>query len=128
MQLVQGRKKELEFDNFDEWVERFSGFPLVQLIDLDAAILNEVGSQLEQIEVPLSNNPSRAFFKGTASDAMLEASVRLTKLFMKRDDARVVGPLVVGSGRRHRHRRQSRAHRRFCAAASLPGGRRDSHG
>ncbi|HSS97101.1 MAG TPA: 1-(5-phosphoribosyl)-5-[(5-phosphoribosylamino)methylideneamino] imidazole-4-carboxamide isomerase [Terriglobales bacterium] len=38
VQLVQGRKKELEFDNFDEWVERFSGFPLVQLIDLDAAI------------------------------------------------------------------------------------------
>jgi AraC-like DNA-binding protein len=68
---------------------------LALLIDLDAAILNEVGSQLEQIEVPQSNSPSRAFFKGTASEAMLEASVRLTKLFMKRDDARVVGPLVV---------------------------------
>ncbi|HSS99418.1 MAG TPA: 1-(5-phosphoribosyl)-5-[(5-phosphoribosylamino)methylideneamino] imidazole-4-carboxamide isomerase [Terriglobales bacterium] len=38
VQLVQGQKKALEFDNFDEWVERFSGFPLVQLIDLDAAI------------------------------------------------------------------------------------------
>ncbi len=38
VQLVQGRKKALEFDNFDEWVERFSAFPLVQLIDLDAAI------------------------------------------------------------------------------------------
>jgi phosphoribosylformimino-5-aminoimidazole carboxamide ribotide isomerase len=38
VQLVQGRNKALEFDNFDEWVERFSGFPLVQLIDLDAAI------------------------------------------------------------------------------------------
>jgi phosphoribosylformimino-5-aminoimidazole carboxamide ribotide isomerase len=38
VQLVQGRKKALEFDNFDEWVERFSGFPMVQLIDLDAAI------------------------------------------------------------------------------------------
>ncbi len=38
VQLVQGRKKALEFDNFDEWVERFAGFPLVQLIDLDAAI------------------------------------------------------------------------------------------
>jgi phosphoribosylformimino-5-aminoimidazole carboxamide ribotide isomerase len=38
VQLVQGKKKALEFDNFDEWVERFSGFPLVQLIDLDAAI------------------------------------------------------------------------------------------
>src|SRR6185369_8290196 len=38
VQLVQGQKKALEFDNFDEWIERFSGFPLVQLIDLDAAI------------------------------------------------------------------------------------------
>jgi len=38
VQLVQGKKKALEFENFDEWVERFSQFPLVQLIDLDAAI------------------------------------------------------------------------------------------
>jgi phosphoribosylformimino-5-aminoimidazole carboxamide ribotide isomerase len=38
VQLVQGRKKALEFDNFDEWIERFSPFPLIQLIDLDAAI------------------------------------------------------------------------------------------
>ena len=38
VQLVQGRKKALEFENFDEWIERFSKFPLVQLIDLDAAI------------------------------------------------------------------------------------------
>ncbi len=38
VQLVQGRKKALEFENFDEWIERFSRFPLIQLIDLDAAI------------------------------------------------------------------------------------------
>jgi phosphoribosylformimino-5-aminoimidazole carboxamide ribotide isomerase len=38
VQLVQGRKKALEFDNFEEWIERFSKFPLVQLIDLDVAI------------------------------------------------------------------------------------------
>ncbi len=38
VQLVQGRKKALEFDHFEEWIERFSRFPLVQLIDLDAAI------------------------------------------------------------------------------------------
>jgi phosphoribosylformimino-5-aminoimidazole carboxamide ribotide isomerase len=38
VQLVQGRKKALEFDDFDEWVHRFSKYPLVQLIDLDAAI------------------------------------------------------------------------------------------
>lgn len=37
VQLVQGEKKKLEFDNFDYWVERFSKYPVVQLIDLDAA-------------------------------------------------------------------------------------------
>ena len=36
-QLVQGEKKKLEFDNFDYWIERFSKYPIVQLIDLDAA-------------------------------------------------------------------------------------------
>lgn len=38
VQLIQGEKKALEFDNFDEWVAKFSSFPLVQLIDLDAAM------------------------------------------------------------------------------------------
>ena len=38
VQLVQGRKKALEFDDFEVWVSRFSHFPLVQLIDLDAAL------------------------------------------------------------------------------------------
>jgi phosphoribosylformimino-5-aminoimidazole carboxamide ribotide isomerase len=38
VQLVQGRKKALEFDDFDAWVARFSKYPLIQLIDLDAAI------------------------------------------------------------------------------------------
>jgi phosphoribosylformimino-5-aminoimidazole carboxamide ribotide isomerase len=38
VQLVQGEKKALELDNFEYWIERFSAFPLVQLIDLDAAM------------------------------------------------------------------------------------------
>ena len=37
VQLVQGERKALEFDNFDYWIERFSPYPLVQVIDLDAA-------------------------------------------------------------------------------------------
>jgi phosphoribosylformimino-5-aminoimidazole carboxamide ribotide isomerase len=41
VQLVQGDKKALEFDNFEEWIARFSSFPLVQLIDLDAAMGGE---------------------------------------------------------------------------------------
>jgi phosphoribosylformimino-5-aminoimidazole carboxamide ribotide isomerase len=38
VQLIGGRQKALEFDDIETWVERFSKYPLVQLIDLDAAI------------------------------------------------------------------------------------------
>jgi len=38
VQLVQGKKKALEFDDFEAWVTRFAKYPLVQLIDLDAAM------------------------------------------------------------------------------------------
>jgi phosphoribosylformimino-5-aminoimidazole carboxamide ribotide isomerase len=38
VQLVQGRRKALEFEDFENWAERFRRFPLVQLIDLDAAL------------------------------------------------------------------------------------------
>lgn len=38
VQLVQGKKKALEFDDPEEWIARFTTFPLVQLIDLDAAM------------------------------------------------------------------------------------------
>lgn len=38
VQLVQGKKKQLEFDDFEEWIQRFAKYPIVQLIDLDAAM------------------------------------------------------------------------------------------
>jgi phosphoribosylformimino-5-aminoimidazole carboxamide ribotide isomerase len=47
VQLVQGEKKALEFDDFEYWIERFSTFPLIQLIDLDAAM--DHGSNRELI-------------------------------------------------------------------------------
>ncbi len=37
VQLIQGKKKALEFDDFDAWVGRFASYPLVQLVDLNAA-------------------------------------------------------------------------------------------
>ena len=54
VQLVQGSRKALEFDNFQEWIKRFASYPLVQLIDLDAAkgvgnnreIVSEIAAQL----------------------------------------------------------------------------------
>jgi phosphoribosylformimino-5-aminoimidazole carboxamide ribotide isomerase len=38
VQLVQGRELKLAFDDFEHWIERFSSYPIVQLIDLDAAM------------------------------------------------------------------------------------------
>ena len=38
VQLVQGEKLRLAFDDFEYWIEKFSAYALVQLIDLDAAM------------------------------------------------------------------------------------------
>lgn len=38
VQLVQGEKLKLAFDDFEYWIDRFSAYPTVQLIDLDAAM------------------------------------------------------------------------------------------
>ena len=46
VQLVQGEKKALEYDDFEPWVQRFSKYPLVQLIDLDAAMRKGSNRQL----------------------------------------------------------------------------------
>jgi phosphoribosylformimino-5-aminoimidazole carboxamide ribotide isomerase len=40
VQLVQGERKALQFEDFEEWIARFSSCRLVQLIDLNAAIGN----------------------------------------------------------------------------------------
>ena len=50
VQLVQGEKLRLAFDDFEYWIEKFSKFPLVQLIDLDAAMrLGDNSALVEQI-------------------------------------------------------------------------------
>jgi phosphoribosylformimino-5-aminoimidazole carboxamide ribotide isomerase len=46
VQLVQGEKLRLAFDDFEFWIEKFSRFPLVQLIDLDAAMRQGNNSEL----------------------------------------------------------------------------------
>ena len=37
VQLVQGEQLRIASDDFDYWINRFRAYPLVQLIDLDAA-------------------------------------------------------------------------------------------
>ncbi|HUD73797.1 MAG TPA: HisA/HisF-related TIM barrel protein [Terracidiphilus sp.] len=46
VQLVQGEKLRLAFDDFEYWIDKFSKFPLVQLIDLDAAMRQGDNSKL----------------------------------------------------------------------------------
>ena len=46
VQLIQGERKALEFENFEVWVKRFSKYPLVQIIDLDAALQRGQNSAL----------------------------------------------------------------------------------
>jgi phosphoribosylformimino-5-aminoimidazole carboxamide ribotide isomerase len=55
VQLVQGRRKELEFDDYEPWIERFARYPLVQLIDLDAAI--GTGNNVELVRTIASRLP-----------------------------------------------------------------------
>ena len=49
VQLVQGEKLHLAFDDFEYWIEKFSRFPLVQLIDLDAAMRQGDNSALVEL-------------------------------------------------------------------------------
>ena len=48
VQLVQGKKLRLAFDDFEYWIEKFARYPLVQLIDLDAAMRQGDNSALVQ--------------------------------------------------------------------------------
>lgn len=50
VQLVRGAELKLAFDDFEYWIERFASYPIVQLIDLDAAMRQGDNSALvEQI-------------------------------------------------------------------------------
>ncbi len=46
VQLVQGEKLRLAFDDFEYWIDKFGRFPLVQVIDLDAAMRQGENSAL----------------------------------------------------------------------------------
>ena len=55
VQLVQGEAKAYETSDFGEWCDRFSNFPLVQLIDLDAA--KRVGDNRQLLATILKRVP-----------------------------------------------------------------------
>src|SRR5688572_26292824 len=57
VQLVQGESKALEFDDFEYWIQRFSGYGLVQIIDLDAT--KGTGSNRQHVRRLASRLPSQ---------------------------------------------------------------------
>ncbi|GAC1366044.1 MAG: 1-(5-phosphoribosyl)-5-[(5-phosphoribosylamino) methylideneamino]imidazole-4-carboxamide isomerase [Acidobacteriaceae bacterium] len=57
VQLVQGERKALEFDSPDEWIALFAHFPIVQLIDLDAAMRTQHGGNRELVAYIASRLP-----------------------------------------------------------------------
>jgi phosphoribosylformimino-5-aminoimidazole carboxamide ribotide isomerase len=55
VQLVQGETLKLAFDDFEYWIDRFAKYPLVQLIDLDAAMRQ--GSNADLVAMICSRLP-----------------------------------------------------------------------
>jgi phosphoribosylformimino-5-aminoimidazole carboxamide ribotide isomerase len=77
VQLIQGKKKALEFDDFDEWVLRFSKYPMVQLIDLDAAMgTGSNQSIVKQIAKQLPCQVGGGIRSIKAAQAVLEAGAQ----------------------------------------------------
>ena len=77
VQLERGEKLRLAFDDFEYWIERFSRFPLVQLIDLDAA--KRVGDNrrlIEQIATRLPVQVGGGIRSTDEALALLDAGAR----------------------------------------------------
>ncbi len=65
------------------------------LINFDSLTLSQVAAQLETDFSQEIDNPLRAVFIGETSDKMLDAAIRLGKLFETPEDAPVLAPLVI---------------------------------
>lgn len=67
---------------------------LALLIDLEPRTLSEITARFEK-NAPEHTSSGHAFFTGKVNDKMLEAVIRLVKLFRAPDEAQVLGPLVI---------------------------------
>lgn len=77
VQLERGEELRLAFDDFEPWLERFSRYPLVQLIDLDAA--KRVGDNrglVEQIARRLPVQVGGGVRTADQARALLDAGAR----------------------------------------------------
>ena len=101
VQLVQGEKLRLAFDDFEYWIEKFSRFPLVQLIDLDAAMRQGDNSALvAQIakRLPVSGGRRHSLHRARAAGARCRREARHHRL----------GALLRGGRGQHGVRRRAR--------------------
>jgi phosphoribosylformimino-5-aminoimidazole carboxamide ribotide isomerase len=77
VQLVQGSRKALEYDDLEPWVQRFARYPLVQLIDLDAAMgQGDNRSLLSQIAARLTCQVGGGIRTAQAAREMLDCGAR----------------------------------------------------
>jgi phosphoribosylformimino-5-aminoimidazole carboxamide ribotide isomerase len=90
VQLIQGEKKALEFDNFEDWVARFASFPLIQLIDLDAATGEAANCKLIEFFV------TRLACQVGGGIRSMEAARRILELGAKRV---IFGSSLINQGR-----------------------------
>ena len=98
VQLVQGEKLKLAFDDFEYWFERFSKYPMVQLIDLDAAMRQ--GENRNLIEMVCKRLPCQVGGGlKTAADGkrLLEAGAKRVIY-----GSSLFGPAGPGEPRRHK--------------------------
>ncbi len=92
VQLVQGEKLRLAFDDFEYWIEKFSKYPLVQLIDLDAAMRQGENTALvEQISRRLPVQVGGGIGTVARAQSVLAAGAQRvivgSSLFAERDGA-----------------------------------------
>jgi len=98
VQLVQGNKLKLAFDDFEYWIERFSKYPMVQLIDLDAAMRQ--GENRSLIEMVCKRLPCQVGGGlKTAADGKLLLEAGAKRVIY---GSSLFGPAGTGEPRRHK--------------------------
>ena len=107
VQLVRGEKLKLAFDDFEYWIERFSTYPVVQLIDLDAAMRQgDNATLIEQIARRLPCQVGGGIRDVETAQKMLGAGARrviVGSVLFKDDgvDVDVASTFASGIGREH---------------------------
>ena len=77
VQLVRGEKLKLAFDDFEYWIERFATYPMVQLIDLDAALRQGSNTALiEKIAQRLPTQVGGGIRDTAQAQSILDAGAR----------------------------------------------------